>query len=284
MSNAGYNVVVTRPNGAVQDGFHAGPKGRAGDDNQAANVVQAVFGPNIKMNMTMSNTAGTLRGGRPHASTGIPYAMSGSASVVNVDVADRLSSFSDPIKALLGTGIHEDQKIIIRRQYIANSAADIVPERAPARTVALQEDVREVMLTRYGADIEWNMNLLGRPADFQREMNMKVSAQQEALRAALVRIGYDVLMSEGTDLIKALVNSNPLYTTDAAAARLHAERIYVSSCFGAMAKHSYPVENLLSAARHASTLSTIANAEKTVLILPIGLPELHTYTKPDQMM
>ena len=30
----------------------------------------------------------------------------------------------------------------------------IVPEHAPARTVAIQEDVREVNMTRYGGDVE----------------------------------------------------------------------------------------------------------------------------------
>lgn len=91
-------------------------------------------------------------------------------------------------------------------------------------------------LTRYGADIEWNMNLLLRPADFQREMQLKLSAQEESLRAALVRIGYDLLMTEGTDLVAALINSNPHFRSDPAAAERSAERIYTSSVFGAMAK------------------------------------------------
>ena len=91
-------------------------------------------------------------------------------------------------------------------------------------------------LTRYGADIEWNMNLLLRPTEFQREMQLKLSAQEESLRAALVRIGYDLLMTEGTDLVAALINSNPHFRSNPAAAERSAERIYTSSVFGAMAK------------------------------------------------
>lgn len=93
-----------------------------------------------------------------------------------------------------------------------------------------------VTLTRYGADIEWNMNLLLRPNEFQREMQLKLSAQEESLRAALVRIGYDLLMTEGTDLVAALINSNPHFRSNPAAAERSAERIYTSSVFGAMAK------------------------------------------------
>ena len=165
-------------------------------------------------------------------------------------------------------------------------------------------------LTRYGADIEWNMNLLLRPGDFQREMQLKLSAQEESLRAALVRIGYDLLMTEGTDLVAALINSNPHFRSNPGAAERSAERIYTSSVFGAMAKvrfapqcprplrfashriakrysrsarsaraqFPFPVENLMAAAKHASA-STIATAPKTVMIIPQGLPELHKYTK-----
>lgn len=122
-------------------------------------------------------------------------------------------------------------------------------------------------LTRYGADIEWNMNLLLRPGDFQREMAMKLAAQEESLRAALIRIGYDMLMTEGTDLVAALVNSNPLYRSSPRAAELAADKLYASSVFGAMSKFPFPVENLLAAAKMASA-ATIATADKTVMVRP----------------
>lgn len=147
MATSTYGVVQTRAVGANVGGANPGPFGRSDDDpnttrNDAAAIAANIFGPNITL--TMSNSAAPRKGGRAHASTGIPLAISGSASVVNVDVATRLTSFSDPIRAILGTGVHEAQKVIIKRQYVTNSAADIVPERAPARTVALAEDVVEV--------------------------------------------------------------------------------------------------------------------------------------------
>ncbi len=137
-------------------------------------------------------------------------------------------------------------------------------------------------LTRYGGDIEWNMNLLLRPADFQREMRMKLAAQEESLRAALIRIGYDEIMENGTDLVAALVKSNPAHTTDLKTAKDSAERIYIASVFGAMQKHPFAVENLLAAVRHASAY-TLSSAPKTVMIIPQGLPELHAYSKPEKM-
>ena len=43
-------------------------------------------------------------------------------------------------------------------EYVVGGRAMITPEHAPARTVAIQEDVREVNLTRYGGDIEMNLS------------------------------------------------------------------------------------------------------------------------------
>ena len=276
-------ATTTRPGGRSDDsaGVHDG-------DMKALKTMASFFGNNahaqgqrgpFSMRMGTGDEPRTTRG---HATTGIPYAIAGTAKVVEMDVAERLTAFSDPIKAILGTGVHGDEKVIIKRQYVAGGGASIVPERAAARTIALQEDVREVHLTRYGADIEFNMNLLLRPEQFQREMNMKVNAQQESLQQELVKIGYDMLMTEGTSLMAALVASNPVGSATPLEAQRTAERIYVSSVFGAMQRFPYPVHNLLAAAKHAAA-STIATAPKTVLIVPSGLPELHRYTKPENM-
>lgn len=276
-------ATTTRPGGRSDDSAVAHD-----DDMKALKTMAAFFGNNahaqgqrgpFSMRMGTGDEPRTTRG---HATTGIPYAIAGTAKVVEMDVAERLTAFSDPIKAILGTGVHGDEKVIIKRQYVAGGGASIVPERAAARTIALQEDVREVHLTRYGADIEFNMNLLLRPEQFQREMNMKVNAQQESLQQELVKIGYDMLMTEGTSLMAALVASNPVGSATPLEAQRTAERIYVSSVFGAMQRFPYPVHNLLAAAKHAAA-STIATAPKTVLIVPSGLPELHRYTKPENM-
>lgn len=65
----------------------------------------------------------------------IPYAIHGSARVVQSDVTEWLAGYVDPIKAILGTGIQNSQKVIITRKYVVNSGAIITPEHAPARSV-----------------------------------------------------------------------------------------------------------------------------------------------------
>lgn len=66
----------------------------------------------------------------------------------------KLSSSLLPANRLTETlffkGIHQEQKIIIRRRYVVGGSASVVPERAPAKTVSVREDVRSIMLTRYG--------------------------------------------------------------------------------------------------------------------------------------
>ena len=56
--------------------------------------------------------------GYPHSTTGIPYAIQGTATVINVNVSEYLATFSDPIKAILGTSIHREARVIITRKYV----------------------------------------------------------------------------------------------------------------------------------------------------------------------
>ena len=269
--------------------FRADPGGRSDistvDHVRAVNAVRLLFGGNVEMRQPVGMSMAPIdrHGTRGHATTGIPYAISGTADLVEIDVGERLMAFSDPVRAILGTGVHTSQKVIIKRQYATGGGASIVPERAPARTIGLAEDVKEVVLTRYGADIEWNLNLLARPADFTKEMNIKINAQKESLQMELVKIAYDTLMTEGTSLISALVSSSPTHTTNPRLAQLNAERIYVSSVFGAMQRFTYPVHNLIAAAKYATNY-TISQADKTVMIVPYGMPELHKYTKQENMV
>ena len=114
-------------------------------------------------------------------------------------------------------------------------------------------------------------------------MGIKVAAQRESLQMEMVKLGYDCVMTEGTSLINALVASSPHATSNPLVAQLAAERLYVSSVFGAMQRFAYPVHNLLSAAKYATNY-TISQADKTVMILPHGLPELHKYTKQENMV
>lgn len=270
--------------GPVAGGFQGVGAAREFAPEALGNSIAQLFGAKAQLHGTAVVNDLDARQSSAHGTTGIPYAISGTATVVQVGVAQRLADYVDPIKAILGVGMHRDQKIIIKRQYVAGGGAGIVPERAPARTVALQEDVREVMLTRYGGDIEFNMNLLLRPDDAAREMSLKVGAQERALEEALTAIGYDMLVTEGTNLVSALIRSNHLLHSGNARKTLeHAERIYITSIFGAMNKFAYPVHNLIAAAKKASAYD-VSRATKTVLILPHGLPELLKYTRPEKMV
>lgn len=140
---SGYDVVRTGTFGTTVAGVSLGRGVARSDDSEKQakedvakiqSSAENVFG-NVRINMAASNIGGLYKGNGPHATTGIPYAVSGQADVVSVDVTERLAAFSDPIKALLGTGVHESNTVIIKRQYVSGGGADIVPERAPARTV-----------------------------------------------------------------------------------------------------------------------------------------------------
>lgn len=228
-----------------------------------------------------------MRQGPAHSTTSLPYQIGGTARVVSQKVGTWLASFQDPIRAILGTGIHKEQSIIIRRKYVVGSAATITPERAPARTVAIQEDVREVTLTRYGGDIEMNLNQFLVPGAAEEEMQMKIDAQKMELERTLCDHGYDMLMREGTNICDAIMRSNPAFSSSAAAGKQgefvkHAHKIYTRQIFGAINKYRFPVTNLLSAARYASAYS-VGTQKGSVMILPHGIPDMLRYARRESM-
>lgn len=225
---------------------------------------------------SVQRSNGDMRLSRSHATTGIPYAISGTATVVQSTVSAKLATFVDPIKAILGTAVHETQRIIIKRKYVAGGGAHIVPEHASARTVAIREDIREVMLSRYGNDIEMNLNLFLRPKEAEEELRMKLEASQLALEKRLIRIGYEAVLSEGVDLSVAIARSrNQDSMSDLSV-------IYNRQLFGVFAKSAYPITTIMAAAKLANAYAC-AHAEKTVMIVPFGTPEIIKYTKPHQM-
>lgn len=289
-------TVITEQSGQRTDqygiaGVLATPGDRRGQSQGAANdrfgkVIQDLLGNKVHVSSALSHNI-DMRDGYPHSSTGIPQAIHGTATQVNIDVATWLATFQDPIRAILGTGVHQDKRIIIKRKYVVGGQATITPERAPARTVSIQEDVRDVVLTRYGGDLEMNLNLFLRPDDAAAELKLKLDAQKAELERALVEIGYDTLIREGTNIIDAIMRSNPAYSGNGDNMKglevvKAAERIDFCSIFGACAKFAYPVTNLLAAAKYASAYNTTGK-QGSVLILPHGCPELVKYTHKESM-
>lgn len=255
-------------------------------------TIQKLIGNDGKLKMVPVNSVNLdLKEGYAHSTTGIPYAIEGSASVIATTVAAGLLESQDPIKAILSTEVHQQHRIIITRKYVVGGGAQITPERAPARTVSIQEDVREVTMERYGGDLEMNLNLFLRPDDAKEELNLKLDAQKLQLDNKLIELGYDAVMADGTNVVNAIMRSNPTYTEmkfdgggidGAFDVRVAADRIYSQQIFGALQKHKYAIPNLLASVKYASayTLGTVVNP---TVVLPHGVANILKYARPESM-
>lgn len=225
--------------------------------------------------------------GHDNVSTGLAYNIRGRATRIEVGVGDALATYQDPIKALFGTRICGGQNVVITRKYVVGGKAVATPERAPARVVKVQEDVRTVQLTRYGADLEMNLNLFLKPADAQYELDLKLGAQKQALENELTKLGYEAIMKDGVRLQDAIVRSQGgasgiTTTNNYAALKVHAERVYRESVFGAFQRHEFPLQNLVAAAKNASVYRNVVGPG-SVMILPHASPDLISWTKPCHM-
>lgn len=102
----------------------------------------------------------------------------------------------------------------------------------------------------------------------------------------LCEIGYDMLMSQGTDLTDAMIRSNPMYSMSGGSSRDEildaAERVNITQVFGCLSKHPFPIPNIMAACKYASQY-TIQNAKGSVLILPHGVPDMLRYTRAENM-
>ena len=216
--------------------------------------------------------------------TGLAYNINGRATVIEANVGERLASFSDPIKAIFGTTVCKDKTVIVTRKYVIGGGVSITPERAPARTVQVKEDVTSVELQRYGGDITMNTNLFLSPGLAKEEMDMKVNAQKRELENKLMELGYQEIFEKGVRLPDAAVRSNPTFRDDfrSTRARDYATLVYNRSCFGCFAKHEFPLANMLATCKTTGAYLA-ADGPSTLLVLPHGSSEMLRYTKKSSM-
>ena len=242
--------------------------------NDISGTVRGLFGSGLQVTQTGINL--DLRRGLDHASTGIPYAINGTATIVNQRVAYALATYQDPIKAVLGMAMHKEQKIVIRRKFVVGGHAMITPEHAQARTVAVREEEIEYVMARYGSDVFMNLNLFLKPELAEEELNMKLDAQIAALNQTQCRLAYDMIMKQGTRLTSQLasqrVANSDLTKTQREAAAIDT---YVHTIFGAMSRFEHPLSNLLAAAQQANAFG---NINYDVLLAPCGMLPLEMYT------
>lgn len=250
-------------------------------------VIAELLGESANVTKTLSRNL-DLQEGPNHSTTGIPYAIHGTATLVQQRVATALAKYQDPIRAILPTAVHGTKRIVIRRKYVVGGQATITPERAPARTVAVREDERTVVLTRYGGDLEMNLNLFLIPDQAKEEFNMKLDAQTRQLEQMMVTLGYDALLEQGTQLLPALTRMMPQREDgnrdpDQTANSEQAERVYIDTLFGAIQKARYPLQNLMAAAKMAGLYAPAVNGGYDTCILPTGLLEMERVTKRENM-
>lgn len=90
-------------------------------------------------------------------------------------------------------------------------------------------------------------------------------------------------MEQGTNLVSALARANGAAGMSQTAALDEAEKVYISSIFGTMSKHNYPLQNLLAAARHSQCYTQSRGDNYSTLICPVPMLDIAKYTKQSSM-
>ena len=140
---------------------------------------------------------------------------------------------------------------------------------------------REVVMARYGADVEMNTNLFLEPELAAADMKIKVDHQKKALEEKLTELGYECILREGSDLVRSLADATPALHGKSDQQRImYMDQIYTRTIFGAMEKFQFPFQNLYAAAKKAAVMS--ADPFDT-MICPAGLHDLQNYTRAENV-
>lgn len=98
-------------------GKHGAKRGCYDDADAAKDSIATLLGQDVAFPAITSRNL-DLAQGYPHTMTGIPYSISGQATLISVAVGEYLATFQDPIKAILSTSIQRDSRVIISRKYV----------------------------------------------------------------------------------------------------------------------------------------------------------------------
>jgi hypothetical protein len=249
------------------------------------NTVRALMGENIRMTEMM--TAGNLAAaeGYPLSTQSLQHAINGRATVIQNDLAGHLGAEFNPIKAILATRCHHEQKIIVRSKYVIGAGVQILAERTNARTPAIKEDEREYLLIRIGGAVQQNLNEWLRPEIAAANFQMLYEAERKCMQRCLENMGYRALMEFGSQLIPGMQAANPATRNMTPRERLlDAEQIFVREIFGALAKQNNPVQQLLCKAQEAQLYTPSAAVDDwSVLLMARNAITMERFTKAEHM-
>jgi hypothetical protein len=258
-----------------------------GDAKTVGSNLRKILGSEISLSRAMNMGAMTLYEGPGQSTYGIPFAIDGTATVVEDRISLLMAGFEDPIKAVFATSVHPSQKIIFKRKYVKGGQALVVPERAPARTVSVAFDQREERMTRHAMALEQNLNLYLREDDAREDLDMKLEAITMQMQQAWVSMTYQKAFSQGTNIVEALQRGDALAAIQSPDERiLEADRMYVEMFCGTVNKSEFPFKNLAASIAKASIYTPTGSARETpaVMLVPPGMVDLYKYTRKSEMM
>lgn len=137
------NLARIEQPGSTNEPLSVGSSSRNARIAGLRNTVEKLLGNDIQLNATRALDLDASYQSAPHSALGLSVAVSGRATLVNADIADHLARFEDPIKALLGVAVHRDCRVIVKRRYCVGGDAQVIPERAPGRTVSVKTEEKE---------------------------------------------------------------------------------------------------------------------------------------------
>lgn len=285
------NPQFTRGKGASSD-YHVGTRNtqssilNTGDVDLWKKNVEMLLGPeSAGLRFEPNNRAMDVFHSSSHTTTGLPYALNGTAAVFDKKLIQMTADFDDPIFGILPITYADVKKVIITRTAVVGGRAMALPERTAGRVPSIKETHHPYYFQRIGNEIEMNMNLFHVYERAEKELNMKMLHEKGEIQRALMDSAYATCKEEGVQLMSAILRNNPTYSLEAGVSNKEIvsayDKKYITSIFACMNKQNYPIQNLMASAAYAGMYSPPQKARK--LILPVSVTTLQHFTRREFM-
>lgn len=284
--------VLVKPNDGIlhrvtETGAGSGGSTFGRDSRTIGNNIRRILGQSINVGRSMTMGDMTLYEGPAQSTYGIPYAIDGTATVVEDMVAIDLAAMQDPIRAIFATSVHPHHKVVFKRKYVKGGLAQAVPERAPARTISVAFDQREERLARYAIALEQNTNLYLRPAEAKEDLQLKLSGIQEQLAQTWNSYTYAKAYAHGTPITVALQRGDEISAIqDPSERAIAADQKFVEEFCGVVSKNLFPFKSLAANIAKADLYTPAGHPGEhpAVMLVPPGLVDLARFNNKEELL
>ena len=191
-----------------------------------------------------------IYGSAPRTETSLPLSVQGRAVVIETKIFMNLLESNDPINGLMSVENTNCLKIFYSEENLIGGMVEETAEKGPANVLAIDTQVRERDMKRYGLDTRGNMNaFLPDNKEYERTQR-NINAVIFAFQQYHAMLGWQELVTHSVNIIDALQRIKPKNIRGRSALEVLQERTEIRDdvLFGALTTNENALTDMMNLA------------------------------------